>query len=238
MTSSPSPNRNAARRRRRRARRRHRAARCARRPARRAPRYRRGVAERHGSSADRTAPPTSPVIDRRVEPERGVDRVGVRLVEIGRRRRSTNSTTAGVTSPGAARSATRAASTPIDVESSSYDATARVPFPPPRPSVRRDRRSLQAPVRHVGAIATIPRATSSPLCLTARSRARYVRREGPFKGRSRRDYGCRAALAPAPARHRGACSTTRGARLGVVQREPRAPLEVGDECRAELGVVR
>src|SRR5438105_3911585 len=35
--------------------------------------------------------------------------------------------------PGAERSAMRAASTPIDVVSSSYDATARVPRPPPAP---------------------------------------------------------------------------------------------------------
>ena len=45
-----------------------------------------------------------------------------------------NSTPADVTPSGAAFMARRPASTPIDVASSSYDATARVPLPPPDPS--------------------------------------------------------------------------------------------------------
>ncbi len=97
-------------------------------------RVRRGVAERH-----RDEPRSRRAADvaghhRRIETERGVDRVRVRLVEIRRATAVENSTTAGDTSAGAARIASRAASTPIEVESSSYDATARVPFPPPDPS--------------------------------------------------------------------------------------------------------
>ena len=46
-----------------------------------------------------------------------------------------NASKPGSAPSGAWRSATRAASTPIDVVSSSYDATERVPWPPPLPSV-------------------------------------------------------------------------------------------------------
>src|SRR5947207_14497961 len=45
-----------------------------------------------------------------------------------------NSTPPDVTPSGAAFIARRPASTPIDVASSSYDATARFPLPPPEPS--------------------------------------------------------------------------------------------------------
>ena len=75
-----------------------------------------------------------------------------------------NSTTAGVTPSGAARIARRAASTPIDVESSSYDATARVPLPPPVPSAAPIAGSLQPPVRHVGAVGDDPSGHESPFC--------------------------------------------------------------------------
>ncbi len=44
-----------------------------------------------------------------------------------------NHTEPGAAVPGTARSASRAASTPIVVVSSSWDATARVPRPPPVP---------------------------------------------------------------------------------------------------------
>jgi hypothetical protein len=44
-------------------------------------------------------------------------------------------TVSGLVPAGALRRAMRAASTPIDVVSSSYDATERVPLPPPLPSV-------------------------------------------------------------------------------------------------------
>jgi hypothetical protein len=84
-------------------------------------------------SPDRTAPPTSPVITDASSPSAAwiafafvLSRYGGDAVE--------NSTTPGATSSGAERIASRAASTPIDVESSSYDATALVPFPPPDPS--------------------------------------------------------------------------------------------------------
>ncbi len=46
-----------------------------------------------------------------------------------------NHTVGSCVPSGAARSAMRAASTPMDVVSSSYEATDRVPLPPPLPSV-------------------------------------------------------------------------------------------------------
>src|SRR5215218_5645639 len=49
----------------------------------------------------------------------------------------------------------------------------------------------------------------------------------------RLEGGC---LAPAPARHGGVLEDL-GARLGVVNREPRSPLDVCDQRRAELGIV-
>ena len=107
-------------------------------------------AMRSAPTPERTAPPRSSAGAVRVEPQRRVDRGGVRLVEV-RRVRGREPELVDPARPGAARIAARAASTPIVVVSSSYDATDRVPLPPPLPKVRAISDRCEPPVRHVPA---------------------------------------------------------------------------------------
>ena len=97
--------------------------------------HRAAVVERGAQRADTRAQRAAEVErgDVAVEPQRGVHRRRVVLVEVrrvGRREPQRRSASTAVL-----RSARRAASTPIVVVSSSYPATARVPLPPPDPNV-------------------------------------------------------------------------------------------------------
>ena len=114
-----------------------------------------------GTRPDRTAPPTSPVMTEGSSPSAAwialafvLSRYGGDAVE--------NRSTLGVTSSGAARIASRAASTPIEVASSSYDATALVPFPPPAPSAAPIAARCRRQYGTYAPYATIPRATTTP----------------------------------------------------------------------------